>query len=356
VKEWWPELAPRIEPTEARAATLTVDAHTHLSIPAASAIAKPFLRPENEPRMMHSSAESLSYNADYRASERQSGQFEDPDVRIADMDRQGIDMQVLAVPPTEYFYWLEPAEALRAHRLQHERLASVVADRPDRFAAVANLPMNHPDLAVEVMTEAKRDFGFHGFELSADVLGLDLDDRRFDPVWEAAVELEMTAILHPQGFTHGERFSEYYLVNVVCMPLASTLAVTRMILGGVWDRHPDLTMMVVHGGGYLPFYSARTDHAFAVRPELRHHIDRRPSDYLSRLFFDTNVFDPRMVEQLVRDVGAEHVLMGTDYPFDMSTVDPLGFLAQTDLDDAQHAAVVGGNAAQLFGIDTTTVR
>jgi aminocarboxymuconate-semialdehyde decarboxylase len=107
----------------------------------------------------------------------------------------------------------------------------------------------------------------------------------------------------------------------------------------------------VHGGGFLPFYSARTDHAYRHRPELRHHIDHEPGEYLRSLYFDTNVFDPAMVDQLVTGYGAEHVVMGTDYPFDMSTVDPLGFLAGTSLDDSQRALVLGGNAERLFGID-----
>jgi aminocarboxymuconate-semialdehyde decarboxylase len=259
-------------------------------------------------------------------------------------------VQVLSVPPTEYFYWLPESEAKRANRIQHERFAEVVARWPERFTAVANVPMNHPALAVETLHEARRDFGFCGVEISADVLGLDLDDRRFDPVWEAVVELDMTVILHPQGFTQGERFRDYYLVNVMCMPLASTLAVTKMILGGVWLRHPALRLLVVHGGGYLPFYIARTDHAWRVRPELRHHLDVPPSEVMRSIFVDTNVFDPRMVEQLVRDLGVDHVLMGTDYPFDMSTVDPLGFLADVDLSDADRDLVLGGNAARLFGI------
>ena len=351
VEELWRELAPQVRATVAeRPSYLTVDAHTHFSVPASAAVAKPFFKPEHEPRSLFSSEETKRYNAAYRASDLQTGQFEDADVRLADMDLQGVDVQVLSVPPTEYFYWLDEAEARRASRLQHERFAEVVAAHPDRFAAVANLPMRNPALAVEVMREAHDEFGFHGFEMSADVVGEDLDDRRFDPVWECAVELGMTAIMHPQGFTHGERFSDYYLVNVMCMPLASTLATTRMILGGVWQRHPDFSMLVVHGGGYLPFYAARTDHAFKHRPELRHHIDRLPSEYLRKLYVDTNVFDTGMVGHLVSELGADHVLMGTDYPFDMGTTDPLGFLEQVDLTDEERRLVLGGNAARLFGI------
>ena len=349
--EWWPQLAPRIEASRAaRPRSLCVDAHTHLSVPAATSVAKPHFRPEFEPRSLYSSEETTRYNADYRASPLNTAQFEDAEQRLVDMDAQGVDVQVLAVPPAEYFYWLPDQEALRANRIQHERFAEVVRQWPDRFTAVANVPMAHPELAVEVLREAHRDFGFRGVEISADVLGLDLDDRRFDPVWEAVVELDMTVILHPQGFTHGQRFSDYYLVNVICMPLASTLAVTRMILGGVWSRHPGLRVMVVHGGGYLPFYVARTDHAWRVRPELRHHLDVPPSEVMRAIYVDTNVFDPRMVVQLVTDLGADHVLMGTDYPFDMGTVDPVGFLTDADLSDADRELVLGGNAARLFGI------
>lgn len=350
---WWQELAPRIEPSRApHPRGRCIDAHTHLSVPAAAALAKPFLRPEFEPRARYSSPETQRYNAEYRASPLNSAQFEDAEQRLLDMAAQGVDMQVLSVPPTEYFYWLPEDEALRANRIQHERFAEVVAKWPDRFAAVANVPMNHPRLAVQMLHEARRDFGFGGVEISADVLGLDLDDPRFDPVWETVVDLDMTVILHPQGFTHGQRFTDYYLVNVMCMPLASTLAVTRMILGGVWNRHPALRVLVVHGGGYLPFYIARTDHAWRVRPELRHHLDIPPSEVLRSIYVDTNVFDTRMVEQLVTDLGADHVVMGTDYPFDMSTVDPVGFLAGAQLGDHDRDLILGGNAARLFGIDT----
>ncbi len=349
--EWWPELGPVWAPSAVpKPPCPCIDVHTHLAVPAASAVAKPHFSPELDPRSFFSPAESLRYNRELRGQPEQVAKFEQPEARIEDMDKQGIDMQILSVPPGEYFYWLDGELAVRASRIQHERLAEVVAEHPSRFAAVANLPMDHPDLAVEVMVEARRDFGMGGFEINADINGGDLDDRRYDPVWEKAVELGMTVIMHPQGFTHGQRMNDYYLVNVVCMPLASTLAVSRMILGGVWQRHPDLQMVVVHGGGYLPYYFARTDHAFSVRPELRRHIDRKPSEYLRKLCFDTTVFEPGMIEYLVDTFGDTQVLLGTDYPFDMGPTDPLAFLAEARLTEQSRTRILGANAARLFDI------
>jgi aminocarboxymuconate-semialdehyde decarboxylase len=349
--EWWPELGPKWEPTTAdKPGFPTIDVHSHLNVPDSRDLAMPFFKPELDPRSFFSPPESIAYNKELRSQPDQVAKFTEPEARIEDMDRQGVDMQVVAIAPPQYFYWLDEENAPRAIHLQHERFAEIVNQYPDRFAAVANLPMDHPELAVEVMKEAKETYGFNGFEISGDVNGADYDDRRFDVIWEAAEELEMTCILHPQGFTHGQRMDDYYLVNVICMPLASTVAVSRMILGGVWRRYPDFKMVVVHGGGYLPFYFARTDHAYGVRPELRKHIDRLPSEYLHKLYFDTAVFKPEMVRYLVDEFGADHVLMGTDYPFDMGPTDPLAFIAEVQLAEAERRLVLGGNAARLFKI------
>ncbi len=349
--EWWPELGPVWEPSKAaKPAYPTVDVHTHLIVDASNDLAQPFFKPEMDPRTFFSPEESKRYNQEFRSQPHIAAKFREPEARIEDMDLQGVDMQVISIAPPQYFYWLDAENAEKAIRAQHERFADIVRMYPDRFVAVANLPMDHPDLAVEIMKEAKNDYGFNGFEINGDVNGGDYDDRRYDPIWAAAEELEMTIILHPQGFTHGQRMDDYYLINVICMPLASTVAVSRMILGGVWHRHPDLKMVVVHGGGYLPFYHARSDHAYGVRPEMRKHIDRPPSEYLHKLYFDTTVFKPEMIRYLVDEFGADHVLMGTDYPFDMGPTDPLAFLADVPLTEHERRLILGGNAARLFKI------
>ena len=349
-KEWFQELGPKWEKSSADGSPgRTIDVHAHVEVPVAAEIAAPLFRPEFDPRVLYQSEESSRYNRDLRAT--QVEKFTEPSARIPDMDLQGVDIQVLAIAPPQYFYYLDEPTGSRVTAIQNDRIAEMVASHPDRFVGVANLPLDHPQPAIAEMDRAHRDLGFNGFEINADVNGGELDDQRFNPLWEKAVELEMLAILHPHGFTDARRMGDYYLANVICMPLASTLAVSRMILGGVWERFPELKMLVVHGGGYLPFYFARTDHAYQVRPELRHHISRPPSDYLHLLHFDTTVFDPKAVEHLVAEFGADRVLMGSDYPFDMGLTDPLGFVSRAKLSVADRNLIVGGNAARLLRID-----
>jgi aminocarboxymuconate-semialdehyde decarboxylase len=258
-------------------------------------------------------------------------------------------MQLVAITPLQYFYWADADLAPQVTSAQNHTIAELVASHPTRFVGVGTLPLGHPE---EAAHEAARvvELGFHAVQIGADVQGTDLDDPRFDPVWATIEQLGLVVILHPAGFTEARRLTDYYLVNVIGMPLATTVAVSRMILGGVFQRFPLLKVLLVHGGGYLAFYSARTDHAFRHRPELRAHIDRLPSEYLANLYFDTTVFDPDMVKQLVTRFGVERVLLGTDYPFDMGLTDPLALLGETGLDPTEQQLIAGVNASRLFGI------
>lgn len=325
-----------------------IDIHTHVEVPASAGIARPLFKPEYDPRMVVQPEESTRYNRELRAT--QTDKFITTSARMADMDLQGVDMQVLAIAPPQYYYWLDAETGPRVSAIQNDAIAEMAADASGRFVGIANLPMNHPQAAVVEMERALTELGMNGFEINADVNGGDLDDRRFDPVWAKACALDMLVILHPHGWTEPRRMDDYYLINLVCMPLASTVAVSRMILGGVFHRFPELKLLVVHGGGYLPFYFSRTDHGYRFRPETRRQIPELPSHYLHKLYFDTTVFRPEEVEYLVREFGADRVLMGTDYPFDMGPTDPLGFLADVRLTEAERNLIVGGNAVRLLKI------
>jgi aminocarboxymuconate-semialdehyde decarboxylase len=322
-----------------------VDVHSHLMVPESAELARPHLDPKNEPRTFFSSSTTKELNDEFYELARDK--YTDPETRLADMDAMGVDVQLVSLTPFHYFYWADADLASKLASLQNQRIAEVVSSRPERFVGVGTLPLGHPGLAV---SEVRRvtDLGFPAVEVGADVNGLDLDDPGLEPVWEALEGSGLVVILHPAGFTEARRMSDYYLVNVIGIPLSTTLAVTRLILAGVFERHPGLRMVLVHGGGYLPFYWGRTDHAFRHRPEMRAHIDRLPSEYLHRLHFDMTVFDPDLVTHLVTRFGADRVLLGTDYPFDMGLTDPLALLGATRLDQRQRRLIAGANAVDLF--------
>ena len=325
----------------------TVDVHSHLMVPESAELTRPHFKPELEPRTFYSSPDTKKINGELYELARDK--YTDPATRVADMDAMGIDVQLVSLTPFHYFYWADDRLAPRVAAMQNEAIARSVDHDPARFVGVGTLPMAHPDAAI---TEVARivDLGFPAVEIGADVNGNDLDDPGLEPVWGALDEAGLVTILHPAGFTEARRLTDYYLVNVIGMPLSTTVAVTRLILAGVFERHPDLKMVLVHGGGFLPFYWARTDHAFRHRPEMRGNIDRLPSEYLHGLFYDLTVFDPGMVETLAARFGADHLLIGTDYPFDMGETDPLQLLAETGLPEADIELIAGDNASRLFGL------
>ena len=334
--------------TAARPAPRVVDVHSHLMVPESAELTRPHLKPEDEPRTFFSSSLTKELNNEFYGLAHDK--YTDPAARLVDMDAMGVDVQLVSLTPFHYFYWADADLASTVASMQNERIAEVVSFDTDRFVGVGALPLAHPDAAV---AEVKRliDLGFPSVEIGADVNGLDLDDPKFEPVWAALEESGVVVILHPAGFTEARRMTDYYLVNVIGVPLSTTLAVTRMILAGVFERHPGLRMVLVHGGGYLPFYWARTDFAFRHRPEMRANIDRLPSEYLHSFHFDIMVFDPDLVGHLVDRFGADRVLLGTDYPFDMGLTDPLALLAETRLDQRQRRMIAGDNAISLFGLD-----
>jgi aminocarboxymuconate-semialdehyde decarboxylase len=251
--------------------------------------------------------------------------------------------------PPQFFYWAEPEVGAKLTRMMNDRLQEIVQAHPDRFVGLGALPMQDVDLALTELERVAEELRFGGLEICTNVNGVDFDDARFVPFFEKVVEQDLLLVVHPNGFSQGERLSDYYLINTVGMPMDSTVFIARMIFGGVMERFPDLKVCVMHGGGYLPFYPARFDHAYEQRDDCREHISRPPSTYLAQMSFDTMVFDPELIGTLVRRWGADHVLLGTDYPFDMGETDPVGLLARVEgLDDKERSLIAGGNAARLL--------
>ena len=312
--------------------------------PAASAT------PRADPFSFFSNDETTAYNTAQFAA--LAPKLTDPARRLEDMDRMGVDVQVLSVAPPQFYYWADPALGWRLARLQNDHLAELVAKHPDRFSGLATVPLQDADAAVAELDFAVTELGLRGVEICTNVNGLDLDDGRFLPFFARASELGVVVLIHPHGFTQGDRLMDYYLTNVIGNPLESTIAVTRLIHGGVLEDLPDLRLCVAHGGGYLPFYASRMDHAWRERPEGRHHIpDRPPSSYLRQVFVDCLVYDPAHLGFLVQQMGADRVVVGTDYPYDMGFYDPVGLVEATPgLSDENRGRILGGNAATLLGL------
>jgi len=164
-------------------------------------------------------------------------------------------------------------------------------------------------------------------------------------------ELGAVVFVHSTGFSHRARFTEHYFVNIIGHPVEGTLAAAHLIFDGVMDRYPGLKIVMAHGGGYLPAYAGRMDHAYHARRDVREGLPRPPGSYLRQFYFDTMVFEPDQLAFLIEKYGADHMLLGTDYPYDMGEVDPVGLIGRVvGLGEQEVAAITGGNAARLFGL------
>lgn len=331
--------------------TPTIDVHCHLATPAASELVAPHRRREYEPYDYFMGQDSKEQNTVMFPTIVEP--LRNAPARIEYMDRMGVQIQGLATFVSEYAYWAPARVGAEAARLQNDHLAEAVAEFPDRFVGFgATVPLQDVDLAIAELDRAVDQLGFKGLQIGGTVAGHNLDEPRFRPFWQAVAAKGIPVILHPSGYPEGQRFGDYFLTNCIGNPLETMVAATRMIFSGLFEELPDLKLVLLHGGGYLPFYCSRADHTWEVRPETRVAIpDHPPSYYMKRLYYDTMVFQPLYLRHLVEIVGSERVMAGTDFPFDMGEQDPMGLIEATEgLTDDEKRALKGGNAARLFGV------
>lgn len=276
--------------------------------------------------------------------------FYDVEARLAAMDRLGVDIAVVSIAPLLFMYWLEDtAAAVDFCRRANDALAAFARDSGGRIEAVATLPMQDPGAAVAELRRAVGTLGMRGAEIGPRVEDAYLDDPEFRPVLAAAVDLDVPLILHPYQVGPRPGLAEYYLSNLVGNPLQSTIGAAHLIFGGTLDKLDALRLVLMHGGGYLPYQIGRLDHGYRVRSESAG-CAHPPSAYLRRFWYDTITHAPGPLRFLLDGVGADRVVYGTDFPFDMAGGPLAEQLAGIGLDPVDLARVAGTNAAALFGI------
>ena len=279
--------------------------------------------------------------------------FLDVDERIKSMDNMAIDMEIMSINP--FWYHKDRDTAAAIVKIQNENLATICANHPDRLAAFASLTLQAPELAVEELTVAMKKQGLRGAAIGGSVNGTDFSNAKFDPVWAKAEELDAVLFIHPQSTPQlNSRFEgNGWLSNTIGNPLDTTIALQKLIFEGTLDKFPKLKIVAAHGGGYLPSYAPRSDHACFVSPtkcDPNIKLKKKPTEYLNQLYFDALVFTPEGLRHLVAQVGASQIVLGSDHPipWEQHPVDHV--FATKTLSDKDKAAILGHNAARLFGL------
>jgi len=271
-------------------------------------------------------------------------------VRFKTMDDMGVDMQLVCPAPPQIYYTVPLEIGVQANHIINDGIAEYVGKHPDRLVALGGVPMQDGNEAAKELERCMKVLKFKGAEVLTNVGGKELSDPAFAPFWKKAEELGALVLIHPNGFTHAERFTRFYFNNVIGNPLETTVALHYLIFDGVLERHPNLKILAVHGGGFLGGYSGRIDHAWGARSDSHASLPKPPTEYLKKVFFDTVVFTPIQLEALVKTFGVDHVVLGTDYPFDMADFDPIEHVVSTGFDATATAAICGGNAKKLLGL------
>jgi aminocarboxymuconate-semialdehyde decarboxylase len=312
----------------------TVDVHAHCTVPKANELMRrgPAVAPAT-PGLLGIEGQSLSD-------------------RLADMDGKGIDISVLSINPN----WYDVPRDLAAQviDLQNETMAELCAAHADRFAAFASVALQFPDLAAEQLEQGVKKFGLRGAAIGGSVAGQELSDPKFHPFWAKAEELGATVFIHPQPTADltPRLKGNGLLTNVIWNPLETTIALSHLIFEGTLDQFPALKICAAHGGGFLPSYMNRSDHGCVTFPaQCKQGVPRlHPTEYVRRMYYDSLVFTPEALRHLTAEVGADRIMIGTDYPYPW-VAEPIEHVLSTpELTDADREAILGGTATKLLGL------
>jgi len=325
---------------------MIIDSHAHIIVPEILREAAP--SEEWRPRVTwENGRQFIEYNGKRIGSAAR--EFVSPVQIMAEMVKAGVDGVLLCPWVSLVRYDASPAESLDACRIQNDAIAALAAGDPRRIAGLGMVPLQDVQLAIRELERLLK-LGLKGVEIGTHVNGTYPGDARFLPFWEACQALDVFVFIHPVEGGGRAELRDYYMWNVIGNPLETSVAAGHLILSGTVEKYPRLKILLAHGGGALPVLRGRLDRGFAVRPEINKVITKPPSEYLKQFYFDSITHDPLILKQLVDFVGAQRVLLGSDYPFDMGNDNPVELVRAANLGGEAQAAILGGNAARLLAL------
>ncbi len=275
--------------------------------------------------------------------------YYDLKTRVASMDKQGVSIHALSLTQP-MVYWASPDLSLRLSEAYNDACVAAHQAYPERFLGLAILPMQNPELAVVELNRIAPQPGISGIYMATRILDKELSDPSFFPVYKAIEDLQLTIFLHPITVVDPKRLEQFYLTNFIGNPTESAIAASHLIFGEVLDLFPNLTFCLPHAGGTFPYLIGRINHGWGVRDEC-HHLKTAPVKYLRRFYYDTITHAQPALEYLISLVGADRVVLGSDFCFDMSYDRPVEVVTKhAGLTEDDKALILSGNARHLLGI------
>lgn len=274
----------------------------------------------------------------------------DTEERLKDMEKEGIDIQVLSPIPVTFSYWSVPEQGLEMARSQNDFIASIVNEHPTKFIGLGTVPLQDVDLAIKEMERVVKELGLKGIQIGSNVNGKNLDDESLDLFFKAAHERNVPLFVHPWETLGGERMPRHNFMYMVGMPSETALAAGSIIMSGMLDKYPNLKICFAHGGGALPYLLPRMDKGWNVWPQIRK-TEKPPSHYVKQLYFDSLVYDERNLQLMIERFGIDQIIAGSDYPFLLREI-PSGKVVDqlTNLTDTEKAKIHGLNASSFLSL------
>lgn len=323
---------------------MILDTHAHIIVPEILREAAP--AQEWRPRVVWESGKQYVEYGPKRIGSA-TREFVTPEKILDEMKKSGVDAVLLCPWVSLVRYEAKAEESLSACQVQNDALSLLVKKYPQKIAALGMIPLQDVALAIKELERLMKS-GLKGVEIGAHVNGVYPGDARFRPFWEACESLGAFVFIHPVEGGGRAELRDYYMWNVIGNPMDTTIAAGHLILSGVMDAYPRLKILLAHGGGALPYLHGRLDRGFEQRPEINKGISRPPTEYLKQFYFDTITHDPIVLKSLVDFVGADHVLLGSDYPFDMGNENPVDLVRSANLGTENEKKILGDNASQLL--------